>query len=292
MDARTREEMSEGSGENAMSGLTEAEQQEKCLKCEAAACMCPLHPWIINCRECNIAMSIYPFGKERIREIGKICVGCEKVDWFVTEKPTAGLSPEERTERCLECPELACMCQEHVWVVKCLHCSKLISVRPERKELVRNCGIVCADCTEERLFMRICIEEAAKVREKNREVFENRAASSEPFFSPEEPKRPAPGEGFLEIAERIAKLVAEKNIAYGSSFDDSAAFLELLWPDGVGPQDYMDMLTIVRIWDKLKRIATNKDALGEDPFSDIVGYCLLSLRRREVKRQTDAEETE
>ncbi len=35
------------------------------------------------------------------------------------------------------------------------------------------------------------------------------------------------------------------------------------------------MLALVRIFDKMKRIATQKDAFGESPFKDIAGYGLL-----------------
>ena len=41
------------------------------------------------------------------------------------------------------------------------------------------------------------------------------------------------------------------------------------------PDQYTDMLAVVRIFDKLFRIATRKDAFGESPFKDIAGYGLL-----------------
>jgi hypothetical protein len=37
------------------------------------------------------------------------------------------------------------------------------------------------------------------------------------------------------------------------------------------------MLAITRIVDKLFRIATKKDALGENPFKDIAGYGILGV---------------
>lgn len=35
------------------------------------------------------------------------------------------------------------------------------------------------------------------------------------------------------------------------------------------------MLAIVRVFDKMMRIATDKDAFGEDPWRDIAGYAIL-----------------
>lgn len=86
---------------------------------------------------------------------------------------------------------------------------------------------------------------------------------------------------YHEIAARIADLVTEKNAAYGSSFSKCDAFLRLLYPDGVKPSQYQDMLTIVRIFDKLMRIANRKDAFGESPYGDILGYALLMLGQQE-----------
>lgn len=69
---------------------------------------------------------------------------------------------------------------------------------------------------------------------------------------------------FKQIAEEIAALVTEKQKAYGNSFGEAESFLRLLYPDGIPVEKYKDMLTLVRIWDKIKRIATDKDALGDD----------------------------
>ena len=86
---------------------------------------------------------------------------------------------------------------------------------------------------------------------------------------------------FKELAERVGELVDEKNANYGNSFSESGEFLKLLYPNGIPPESYGDMLCVVRIFDKLKRIATKKDAFGESPYSDIVGYGLLGLDRDE-----------
>lgn len=80
---------------------------------------------------------------------------------------------------------------------------------------------------------------------------------------------------FEVIAEQIGKLTAEKNEAYGDSASRSGAALEIFYPRGVSPAQYGDMLLVVRVLDKISRIATRKRALGESPWRDIAGYGLL-----------------
>lgn len=84
---------------------------------------------------------------------------------------------------------------------------------------------------------------------------------------------------FEEIGLEIGKLVAVKNVAYGDSFALSAKILEVFYPDGIKPSQYGDMLAITRIIDKLFRIATDKDALGESPYRDLAGYGILGVYR-------------
>ncbi len=81
------------------------------------------------------------------------------------------------------------------------------------------------------------------------------------------------------IAAQMATLVKEKNAAYGNSFVDAGEFLKLMYPAGMKPSDYRDALLIVRVFDKLKRIATRKDAFGESPWRDIIGYGLLAAAK-------------
>lgn len=88
---------------------------------------------------------------------------------------------------------------------------------------------------------------------------------------------------YLSEAKKVAELVIEKQAAYGDSFSKSPEFLKLLYPDGIKPEQYGDMLALVRDFDKSMRIATNKDALGENPWKDKMGYALLSVVKRVVK---------
>lgn len=85
---------------------------------------------------------------------------------------------------------------------------------------------------------------------------------------------------FEMIGFSIGSLVAEKNRAYGDSFTPSGTFLSLLYPQGIRPEQYQESLTLVRMFDKMKRIATAQDVFGEDPYQDIAGYALLAVARR------------
>lgn len=91
--------------------------------------------------------------------------------------------------------------------------------------------------------------------------------------------------GYEELGRRVGALVDVKNAAYGSAFDDAGSFLKLLYPNGIEPDQYSDALALVRIFDKMKRIATDRDALGESPYQDIAGYGLLGLNRVEKSRE-------
>jgi hypothetical protein len=84
---------------------------------------------------------------------------------------------------------------------------------------------------------------------------------------------------FEKIGAKVGKLVAEKQEAYGDSFGRSGDVLRQLYPNGIQPDQYDDLLTIARILDKLFRIATMKDAFGENPYQDIVGYGILGMGR-------------
>lgn len=93
---------------------------------------------------------------------------------------------------------------------------------------------------------------------------------------------------YEELGKSVGALVDIKNKAYGSAFDDAGKFLELLYPDGIQPSQYSDMLALVRIFDKMKRIATDREALGESPYCDIAGYGLLGLRRVEAQKARES----
>ena len=81
---------------------------------------------------------------------------------------------------------------------------------------------------------------------------------------------------YANAALWIAALVSEKQRAYGNSFGKSRDVIRILYPDGISREQYADALAVIRVIDKLFRIATDRDALGESPWQDIAGYALLA----------------
>jgi len=91
---------------------------------------------------------------------------------------------------------------------------------------------------------------------------------------------------FTTEAINLAELVTKKQIAYGDSFGRSAKVIAVLYPDGIRREHFQDALAVIRIIDKLFRIANQKHAFDEDPWRDIAGYALLGV----VKKQTEKNE--
>lgn len=88
---------------------------------------------------------------------------------------------------------------------------------------------------------------------------------------------------YREIGEELGRLVDDKQKAYGDSFGRSGEVLRILYPHGIAPAQFDDALTIVRVVDKLFRIATDKDAFGESPWKDVAGYGLLGAGHCKTK---------
>ena len=86
---------------------------------------------------------------------------------------------------------------------------------------------------------------------------------------------------YEDIGSLVGHIVKEKQEAYGDSFGRSGDCLRQMFPNGIKPEQYDDLLTIARILDKLFRIANNPSAFDENPYQDIVGYGLLGMRRHD-----------
>lgn len=84
-----------------------------------------------------------------------------------------------------------------------------------------------------------------------------------------------------KIGKQVGELVSTKQKAYGDSFGRSGDCLRQMFPEGIKPEQYDDLLTIARILDKLFRIANDSKAFEENPYQDIVGYGLLGMRRHD-----------
>lgn len=93
-----------------------------------------------------------------------------------------------------------------------------------------------------------------------------------------------PNGDYRELGLEIGALVEEKQAAYGDSFGKSGEVLRILYPNGIPTERLGDALAVARVVDKLFRVATNRDALGESPWRDIAGYSLLSVARAEKEK--------
>ena len=77
----------------------------------------------------------------------------------------------------------------------------------------------------------------------------------------------------------LARTLTEKAEAYGDSYKASGDFLKLLYPSGIPVDALPDVLTMARVFEKLKRIANNPgkpDPGGESPWHDIAGLAVLA----------------
>ena len=87
-----------------------------------------------------------------------------------------------------------------------------------------------------------------------------------------------------ESATSVAELLVEKNEAYGDSINVAPEIMKILYPNGIPPEKLDDSLTIVRILDKLCRIARgDESAFGESPWKDITGYALLQWIKKRLQ---------
>lgn len=85
------------------------------------------------------------------------------------------------------------------------------------------------------------------------------------------------------LGREIGALVEEKQQSYGDSFNRSGVVMSLLYPQGISVAQMDDALCVVRIVDKLFRIANQPQAFGESPYRDIAGYGLLGAARAEAR---------
>lgn len=96
-----------------------------------------------------------------------------------------------------------------------------------------------------------------------------------PEMQPESKGFRYPRQGKYEsIGAEIGRTTDTKNKQYGDSFNQSGDVLRKFYPDGISPEQYDDMLAVVRIIDKLFRVANGKQG-DENPFRDIAGYGIL-----------------
>lgn len=107
---------------------------------------------------------------------------------------------------------------------------------------------------------------------------------------------------FEKTAAEIAQTLEKKQEAYGDSFGKTSDIMRILLKENyIESQDAFlipsallsELLTIVRILDKISRIATSPtgDKMDESPYADIAGYAILSLSRSREQTSSKNEET-
>ena len=80
------------------------------------------------------------------------------------------------------------------------------------------------------------------------------------------------------VAACVVKTVRDKNKEYGNAFRKVSEILSVLFPNGITPDKYDDVALLIRVLDKICRIAnTNDEEVKKDAWLDICGYALLRL---------------
>lgn len=86
------------------------------------------------------------------------------------------------------------------------------------------------------------------------------------------------GPQYAGVAADIAALVTEKNRQYGDAINNTGEFLKTLYPNGIQPHQYEDLGVIIRMYDKMKRIANGNQG-EENAWNDLMGYALLKAAK-------------
>lgn len=79
------------------------------------------------------------------------------------------------------------------------------------------------------------------------------------------------------IAEGVAELVLQKQKEYGNGVLRSNRMMLQLFPDGIPAAKYRDAFTLVRLMDKISKIAADENSATGEPWRDIAAYSLLTL---------------
>jgi len=82
---------------------------------------------------------------------------------------------------------------------------------------------------------------------------------------------------YKKVAKKLSALLEKKNEAYGNAFQKTTEILKIIYPNGIPATKYKDIHVIVRMLDKINRIAENNDPMGESPYMDLAGYAILAL---------------
>lgn len=90
---------------------------------------------------------------------------------------------------------------------------------------------------------------------------------------------------FKEPCGALAELLNVKDKEYGSAYQKVAQVLDILYPNGIQPNQYKHAMLVVRILDKVMRIS---QGAFEDSYRDIAGYGILGLTMIEKREPRPA----
>jgi len=86
---------------------------------------------------------------------------------------------------------------------------------------------------------------------------------------------------FKEIADKIGSMVEEKNVQYGDSYANTQKFLDILYPESIPVEKFSDIVCIIRIFDKLKKVAAQVESDEENPYADLIGITIRMADNQE-----------
>jgi hypothetical protein len=88
--------------------------------------------------------------------------------------------------------------------------------------------------------------------------------------------------GYEAKGRDVGRLVDEKQRQYGDSFHKCGAYFRLLFPNGIKPEQYDEILALARDFDKSMRIASGNQG-NENAWKDKAGYALLAMHADEPR---------
>jgi len=102
---------------------------------------------------------------------------------------------------------------------------------------------------------------------------------------------------YVRLGKQLADMLCEKRDAYGDNLKSTGEFLRILYPEGIPPSAYDELATVIRVMDKLFRIANKQahDTVGdawkdkESPRWDVAGYGLAMVVDRTVQLKPGVE---
>lgn len=94
---------------------------------------------------------------------------------------------------------------------------------------------------------------------------------------------------FRKTAYELSSLLVDKDKKYGDAYTKVEQIMEIIYPNGIPIGHYKYALTLVRMLDKVCRVANkvNIDDDDEDPMRDIAGYALKFLANRDYEKLKD-----